>query len=289
MRVAALNGFGTIRTGFNGAGYATFTVGVDDASGAFSGSIANDEGVGNVTKIGGGTQVLSGTNTYTGGTTISGGMLQIGDGGTTGSLSTNSAILDNGTLAFNRSNTITQGTDFSGSAISGNGSLTQAGSGTLVLTATNGYTGTTTISSSGTLQLGNGGTTGSVAGPIVNNGALAFNRSDSPTFNNSISGTGSLRLPSGTVTLTGTNTYSGATNVNAGVLIVNGTHSGGWRLQRRQRRHTGWNRQYLRQRGGHHREHPPGRHPRRGQQHNDRQRRHTEPAEPVVEQRNRIL
>ena len=51
--------------------------------------------------------------------------------------------------------------------------LHQAGSSTLVLTGTSTYTGGTTISA-GTLQIGNGGTTGSIVGNVLNNGALVF-------------------------------------------------------------------------------------------------------------------
>src|SRR5207245_6295417 len=61
-------------------------------------------------------------------------------------LSTSSAITDNGNFTINRSNSVSQGTDFSGSAISGTGSFTQAGSGTTTLSAANTYTGATTIS-----------------------------------------------------------------------------------------------------------------------------------------------
>ncbi|RWC18646.1 MAG: hypothetical protein EOS27_33695, partial [Mesorhizobium sp.] len=64
-------------------------------------------------------------------------------------------VTNNGTLAFNRSDAYT----FAG-LISGSGTVNQAGSGTTILTADNGYTGGTTISA-GTLQLGNGGTSGS--------------------------------------------------------------------------------------------------------------------------------
>ena len=57
------------------------------------------------------------------------------------------------------------------------------------MTGANTYTGGTTISA-GTLLLGNGGTTGSVAGNIVDNAALVFNRSNALTYAGVISGTG---------------------------------------------------------------------------------------------------
>ena len=77
-------------------------------------------------------------------------------------------ILDNAALIFNRSDAITYG-----GLISGTGGMTQLGTGTLILTANNTYTGGTTISD-GTLQIGNGGATGSVTGDILDNAALAF-------------------------------------------------------------------------------------------------------------------
>src|SRR5207302_647478 len=94
-------------------------------------------GGGSLLKIGAGTLTLTNANTYTGATTISAGILQLGNGGTTGSLSSSSTITDNSNLTINRSNTVTQGTDFSGSAISGTGSLTKTGSGSLILNAAN--------------------------------------------------------------------------------------------------------------------------------------------------------
>ncbi|OYW52984.1 MAG: autotransporter outer membrane beta-barrel domain-containing protein, partial [Rhizobiales bacterium 12-68-15] len=68
--------------------------------------------------------------------------------------------------------------------------------GTLVLTGTNTYTGGTTIVA-GTLQIGNGGITGTLAGNIVNNGSLVFNRSDAYTFTGTITGTGTITFTGG--------------------------------------------------------------------------------------------
>ena len=122
---------------------------------------------------------------------------------------------------------LTTGTDgvgtVFGGVISGTGSLAKVGTGRLVLTGANTYTGGTTISG-GVLQLGNGGTTGSIVGPVVNNGALVINRSDAFTFANAISGTGMfVQDGSGTTTLTGTNSYSGGTLISSGRLVGNTT------------------------------------------------------------------
>src|SRR5207244_1093652 len=182
--IGSLAGAGTVTNG--GAGNRTLTTGGDNTSTVFSGVIQNGAaGAINLTKTGTGTFILTGANTYTGTTTISAGTLQIGSGSTTGSVAGN--IVDNAALVFNRSDALT----YAG-VISGTGSLTKSGAGTLTLTGANTYTGGTTISA-GTLQLGNGGTTGSVASNIVDNGTFAINRSDTFTFGNVISGTGAFQ------------------------------------------------------------------------------------------------
>ncbi|HEX8665041.1 MAG TPA: autotransporter-associated beta strand repeat-containing protein, partial [Beijerinckiaceae bacterium] len=103
------------------------------------------------------------------------------------------------------------------------GALVKAGTGTLTLSGANTYTGGTTIAA-GTLQLGNGGASGSILGNVVDNGILAFNRSDAFTFGGIISGTGSVeqRGP-GTTILTAASTYTGPTRINAGALQVDGS------------------------------------------------------------------
>jgi fibronectin-binding autotransporter adhesin len=172
-------------------------------------------GAGALTKDGAGTLILQTNDARTGSTTIAAGTLQVGGGGTVGTLAGD--IVDNGTLAFNRSDTYTYG-----GTISGTGAVRQTGLGTTVLTASNSYTGGTTITS-GTLQLGDGGTSGMVAGNVVDNGTLAFNRADQITFNGTISGTGSVRQDgAGTTILTAANAYGGTTTVNAGTLMIEG-------------------------------------------------------------------
>ena len=211
---------GILQVGNGGASGSVGTGPVlDDAALVFdrSGTVAVPgaiTGTGSLTQEGpGGTLVLTGANTYSGGTTIAAGTLQLGAGGTTGSIVGN--VANTGTLAFDRSDTTT----FAG-VISGLGAVAQIGSGTTILTGSNSYGGGTAITA-GTLQLGNGGTAGSITGNVVDNGALAFDRSDPVSFGGTISGTGAVnQIGTGSTTLTATNTYSGGTLLAAGELIA---------------------------------------------------------------------
>ncbi len=98
------------------------------------------------------------------------------------------------------------------------------------LGAANTYAGPTVIRY-GVLCVGTNTATGSLGtGPVTNNGWLAIYRSDDVTIANDITGTGSLRkMGTNTVTLTGSISYRGTTEVDAGTLeIVNGiTGTGG--------------------------------------------------------------
>jgi outer membrane autotransporter protein len=178
-----------------------------DAS-TFPGAIS---GTGSVVQQGSGTTILTANNTYTGGTSISAGTLQLGNGGTTGSIVGD--VANNGSLVFDRSDVST----FAGT-ISGTGAITQQGSGTTILTANNTYSGGTTIQA-GMLQIGNGGTTGSITGDVTDNGRLIFDRSDTVTFPGVISGSGSVKqLGGGTTIFTSANTYTGGTVIANGAL-----------------------------------------------------------------------
>ena len=182
----------------------------------------------------GGALVLTGANTYSGGTTIASGILQLGNGGASGSIAGD--VTNNGVLAFDRSDTVT----FPG-VISGSGAVSQIGSGTTILTADNPYTGGTTISvgtlavgdfahpsaalsGGGTITVGSGGTLGgygSVTGAVTNSGVIAAG-SATPGFSGS---------PTGTFTIIGNLLNQGVIQLASGesignVLEVRGSYVG---------------------------------------------------------------
>ncbi|MDH7795530.1 MULTISPECIES: autotransporter-associated beta strand repeat-containing protein [unclassified Beijerinckia] len=309
QKIGSLTGDSTGVVTNSGPTNATLTTG-NATSTTFAGILQDGAATLALTKTGTGVFTLTGANTYTGGTTIALGTLQIGDGGTSGSITGD--VTNNGTLAFNRSDVVT----FAG-VVSGSGNLQQVGSGTTILTGANTYAGGTVITAGtlsvstdgnlgnasggltfgggtlrttaditmsrattlnagggtfevatgttlkqngviggaggliktdagtltltgantytggttitqGTLQIGDGGTSGSIIGNVANNGTLAFNRSDAVTFAGVVSGGGNLQqIGSGTTILTGANTYTGGTTITQGTLqIGNGGTSG---------------------------------------------------------------
>ena len=164
---------------------------------------------------------FTGSVTSAGGLTINSGTVRIGNGGTTGSYSGDTA-LSGGTLAFDRSDTLTYG-----GIISGSGSLAKVSAGTVVLAgnSTN-FSGTLTIFA-GTARIGDGATNGLFSGNTTVNGGgtLAFDRSDASSYSGTISGAGAVvKVNTGAMTLTASNSYSGSTTLFAGTLVAD--HAG---------------------------------------------------------------
>jgi fibronectin-binding autotransporter adhesin len=189
----------------------------------------------------GGLLTLTAANTYDGGTYLdagvlsvssdanlgaaagalnfNGGMLQVTGAGFTGTARTINWDVEGGGFDIaDAANVFTLSQSLAG------GPLSKLGTGTLALTGDNTPAGVSIAA--GTLQVGDGGTSGSIAGDVLNNGALAFNRSDAVNFAGLISGSGAVsQTGSGMTELTGANSYAGATNVVAGVLRINGDQS----------------------------------------------------------------
>jgi autotransporter-associated beta strand protein len=239
--ITTLSGSGAVALGGQ-------TLTLTNAGDTFSGVIA-DGGIGGGTGgsliLASGTEILTGANTYTGSTTInSGATLALAGSGAIAA----SAVSANGTLDISESTagasigslsgsgsvalggqaltlTSANGT-FSGVIADGGigagtgGSLIIAG-GTETLTGANTYTGNTAIGAGASLQLGAGGTTGSIAGNVADDGTLVFNRADTVTYSGVVSGTGALtQAGTGTVILTGVNTYTGSTTINSGATLA---------------------------------------------------------------------
>ncbi len=234
---------GNLSSGIVNLGGKALTVG-SSSSTTYAGAI-NDGGLdggsgASLIKVGTGTLTLSGISNYSGGTTISNGTLAISGGGQlngAGSVAVNGSFdiseatgpLTIGTLSGsgnvflggNSLNTTNGGTTtFSGPITDGGigggsgGSLTKAGAGTLILTGTNLYTGGTTVSA-GTLQ----GNMTSVQGNILNNGSVVFDQGTTGTYAGNMNGTGNLiKENTGLLILSGTNSYSGGTTINAGCI-----------------------------------------------------------------------
>ncbi len=139
-----------------------------------------------------GTVVLTGNNSYGASSIAGGATLQVGSGGNLGV----GGVSDNGALVYNRTGVVTN----TGS-IGGSGSLTVNGAGdTVVLAANNSYGGPTLVNA-GVLQVGAGGTSGTLgaAGSVTltNGGGLAFSRSDMLTNNIAINGTNGVLVHAG--------------------------------------------------------------------------------------------
>jgi autotransporter-associated beta strand protein len=120
----------------------------------------------------------------------------------------NTSVILGGTVPTITNNSTTESLTIGGE-VSGTAGVTKAGPGTLIFTAANTYTGGTTIND-GTLQVGNGGASGSLgSGAITGSGSatLAINRTGATTVNDTIN-VPNLRLDQGTTRLTADTTVS---------------------------------------------------------------------------------
>lgn len=226
-------------------------IGNDDTAGSIQGNISNAGNLsfertdsvtfsGTISGAGGvnqfyGTLTFNTPQPYTGTTTINSGTLALAG---SGSIASSSSLADNGTFDISATTgasiqalsgtgninlgaatlTITAGSGIFSGAINGTGGLVLA-NGNEILNGANTYTGGTTVSA-GTLQIGNGATTGSVVGNIADSGTVAFDYANAQTFSGVISGSGGFQLVNGTLTLEVDQAYTGLTTISAGTLAL---------------------------------------------------------------------
>lgn len=216
-------------------------------------SAIGDSGTASFTKAGLGKLTLGQNSTFTGNVTISGGILQLGNGGATGSVI--GGITNNAELDIN----LADGASFA-NVVSGTGALVHSGSGSLVLSSQNTHTGLTSITQLGatlvltdplniqgsTLDYVSSGSPVPTAGGSISFGTLTAatfgglsgnknlvlenttpaavaltlgGNGQTTSYSGVLSGSGSLtKTGAGTLTLGGANTYTGATGVNGGTL-----------------------------------------------------------------------
>ncbi|EPL2249710.1 TPA: autotransporter outer membrane beta-barrel domain-containing protein [Klebsiella aerogenes] len=105
--------------------------------------------------------------------------------------------------------------------IIGSGDSLQVNSGQLTLAGAVANSGNTLVAEAATLQLGNGQKTATLTGSMTNNGTLIFNQGSDSTFATSIIGSGNVeKVDANTLTLTGTNSYTGNTLLKSGTTLV---------------------------------------------------------------------
>ncbi|MBU6440797.1 MAG: autotransporter-associated beta strand repeat-containing protein [Betaproteobacteria bacterium] len=211
---------------------------VGQAAGTLAGAIAGSGGL----EIAGGTQTLSASNTYSGTTHIdSGATLALSGTGSLGS----SPVLDDGTLDISGTTagaTVASlagaggvslgaqtlslsngGGNTLGGVITGSGGLSLL-AGTQILTASNSYSGTTTIGAGATLALAGTGSIGS--SPVADNGTLDISATTSGASVGSIAGAGGVSLGAQTLSIThAAGTLSGVISGSGGLTIAGGTET----------------------------------------------------------------
>jgi len=182
-------------------------------------------------KSGAGTLALTANNFYSGDTIVNAGTLMIGDGGGGGGVSNaspNIIVASGATLAVNRSNTLTQGTDNLISAISGAGGFAQIGTGTTELALANVYTGPTTIST-GTLKL-------NLSGVLPDTSAVSIGSATLDTADGVAETTGTLAVTGAATIKLGTGAAlafanSSGSNWTSGTLNITGDFVSGSSLR----------------------------------------------------------
>ena len=232
VRVDAIIGTGTIKTGYGGAGYTDFTIGVANGSSTFDGVIANSTSTGNLTKEGSGTITLTKANTYTGTTAVGAGKLRIAHSSALGTSAGGTSVQggdSSATLELAGTNLVIAGEVLTLTGKQGNNANTAH---LRNVSGTNTWTGAMQTQTGGNMyNLESQSGLLTVSGPLNNSlsgrywqllgsgdgvvsGVIGGGSSPSTTY--------VIKSGSGTWTLSATNLYTATTTINAGTLRVTG-------------------------------------------------------------------
>ena len=210
------NGAMTVAGNITNGGF-LLTLGGTGTAGAITGNIG---GTGGITKTGAGSWLVSGNNTYTGPTTVNNGTLQIGSN----SSLANSAVTINATTAgtsalldLNGSNATITTLTFGGVGGTASSNNLSTGTGTLKLGGTVTFTNTgnpfgSTLS--GLVDLGAATRTFAIADST----GAAADLTVSADISNSSGTSGLTKTGTGTLVLSGNNSYNGLTTLTSGYI-----------------------------------------------------------------------
>lgn len=214
---SSLTATGIVSIGTNGIGTATVSNGAtltaQNANGIFIGRFAGSNGTLNIGAAAGNPAAAAGHIDALGGIRFGQGSGRLVLNHTDTDYQLYAPISGNGAVDVYAGTTV-----FGGNSANYSGNLTIYG-GKAVLAGTT-AAASTTINDGGVLQIGNGGTTGSLNSNISNAGLLVFNRSNALTHNRDISGAGDVLVAGGVITFTGMNSYTGATDIASGATLA---------------------------------------------------------------------
>lgn len=177
---------------------------------------------GGLTKLGTGSLILSGANTFTGPVDVQAGEIQIGNATALGTTNSGTTVAAGAQLAIYSSLTVQEPLTLNGAGPSG-GAIRQGGNSTVT------FGGPMTLGSDATIRI-DGGCTVTVTNLVDTAGHVLTWLCDNTAgaISGEITGAGGFsKISSGTVTLSGANTYNGATTVSNGTLTLAGSIASG--------------------------------------------------------------
>jgi autotransporter-associated beta strand protein len=180
-------------------------------AGSFAGVIS---GAGNLRKIGNGTLTLSGANTYAGATTVTSGVLNIRNSSALGTSAGATTVSSGAQLQIQGGISVTENLTISGTGVGGTGVLRN-------MSGNNTLGGPVVRAASSTIQSDAGRLT--LSGAMRGNNTLTVTGAGDTAISGAISGSTSAILyktGTGTLTLSGANTYAGRTEINGGTLSI---------------------------------------------------------------------